>query len=43
MERWFKEPWSPSELLKRVKEQFEDKQAKQAAGFKLARIRMGNA
>jgi hypothetical protein len=31
------------ELLKRVKEQFKDKQAKQAAGSKLARIRMGDA
>jgi hypothetical protein len=43
MEKWFKEPWSPWELLKRIKKQFENKQAKQAARSKLARIRIENA
>jgi hypothetical protein len=46
--QWFltggqKRQWDWEEFLKHVRDQFEDKQAKQNAGDKLSRIRMGDA
>jgi hypothetical protein len=39
--RWYDEPWEYEKFLEKVKSQFEDKQARQAAGSKLSRMRMG--
>jgi hypothetical protein len=38
--RWYDEPWEYEKFLEKMKSQFENKQARQAAGSKLSRIRM---